>query len=147
MTRKRERHGEKYSPTYLSWEKMKTRCNNPAYIRYKDYGGRGIGVCERWDISFLNFLEDMGERPLGCQLDRINNDDHYYKENCKWSTPSENSNNRRSNHFIEYDNKRLTISQWAREINISPITLRARISILKWPLDRALKKQEKKEVA
>jgi hypothetical protein len=81
--------------TYSSWEAMNARCNNPNYIYYKDYGGRGITICNRW-LEFENFLWDMGERPIGKTLDRINVNGNYEKSNCKWSTPSEQNNNKRS---------------------------------------------------
>jgi hypothetical protein len=90
----------KESITHRSWTNMLNRCNNPNYKRHQDYGGRGITVCDRWNIkmggSFQNFLEDMGERPgKEYSIDRINNSEGYYKENCKWSTMKEQSNNRR----------------------------------------------------
>lgn len=87
-------HGKSGSYTYTSWEAMNQRCNNPNYEGYKDYGGRGIKICERWS-KFENFLWDMGERPEGKSLDRINVNGNYEKSNCKWSTPLEQTLNRR----------------------------------------------------
>lgn len=84
------------SPTYRSWHAMISRCTNPKKDNYKDYGGRGIVVCKKW-LKFENFLKDMGERPIGKTLDRIDNDGNYCKSNCKWSTPKEQANNRRTN--------------------------------------------------
>jgi hypothetical protein len=90
----RRRHGASDTSTYGSWSGMRNRCLNPSEPRYPDYGGRGITVCARWD-DFANFLADMGERPDGLTLDRIDNDGNYEPGNCKWSTPLEQSQNRR----------------------------------------------------
>jgi hypothetical protein len=79
--------------TYITWCNMKQRCLNANRPDYKYYGGRGIKVCDRW-LKFKNFYEDMGERPIGMSLDRIENSDGYTKENCKWSSPTEQNNNK-----------------------------------------------------
>lgn len=86
---------EKASPTYYSWKSMKWRCANTAPKDWKYYGGRGIAVCERWANSFEAFLADMGERPPGKTLDRIDNDKGYEPGNCRWATTSEQRLNRR----------------------------------------------------
>jgi hypothetical protein len=86
-------HAKIQSSTYTSWEAMRQRCNNPHNDYYHRYGGRGIKICERWN-EFSNFLEDMGERPPGKTLDRKDNNKNYCKENCKWSTPKEQANNK-----------------------------------------------------
>jgi len=80
--------------SYNSWASMIQRCTNPRYPRYKDYGGRGIKVCKRW-LKFIEFYKDMGDRPEGKTLERINNWKGYTKSNCTWSTPKEQAQNRR----------------------------------------------------
>lgn len=92
------RHGHNRSATYDAWSHMKSRCNpkckqytNPK--TYKWYGAKGIKVCERWS-SFDKFLEDMGEKPIGMQLDRIDGNGNYEPGNCRWVTPTENNHNR-----------------------------------------------------
>ncbi len=87
-------HSNPPSPTYHSWVSMKTRCLNPKHEAFDRYGGRGITVCDRW-LCFENFLNDMGVRPIGKTLDRRDNDLGYFKENCRWATPLEQTLNRR----------------------------------------------------
>ena len=88
-------HGLSYHSLYASYNQMKSRCYNPNRKKYKDYGGRGIKVCDRWLNSFENFLQDMGERPKGKTLDRINNDGNYEPNNCRWATIVEQRINQR----------------------------------------------------
>lgn len=91
----KKHEGVKKRPSYAIWTMMKQRCYNPNNKDYKHYGLRGIKVCDRWKNSYLLFYEDMGEKPEGLSLDRINNNGDYEASNCKWSTQSEQINNSR----------------------------------------------------
>lgn len=89
------KHGMAHSPTYNSWSGMIQRCTNVKNPNWPHYGGRGITVCERW-LKFENFYEDIGTKPDGLELDRIDVNGNYCKENCKWSTRTEQCKNRRN---------------------------------------------------
>ena len=97
MVRQNTIHGHahmyKHTSTYRSWCAMKARCYNVKHQSYKRYGGRGISVCARW-FDFRNFLKDVGERPKGKTLDRIDGNFHYMPSNCRWATPLEQTLNR-----------------------------------------------------
>lgn len=113
---------------YATWTQMKARCYNPNATGYDNYGGRGITVCEEWLNSYETFANDMGERPKGCTLDRIDNNKNYCKENCKWSTAIEQASNRRNSQPIEYNgNVYKTHSELARKLNINKDVLNMRL--------------------
>ena len=98
----KERHGQTQTLAYGRWALMWQRCTNPNHKGYKNYGGRGITVCERWD-SFKNFYADMGEAPEGRSLDRINNDGNYEPSNCRWATRKEQAQNSRNTKLSDAD--------------------------------------------
>lgn len=87
--------GGKLHPSYGSWRAMKSRCLKPENHNFKNYGARGITVCERW-LSFADFVADMGSRPLGTTLDRVNNDGNYEPGNVRWATPAQQMESRRT---------------------------------------------------
>lgn len=123
MNKKYELHGMRNTTEYGLWYEMKRRCFDEKRERYKDYGGRGITVCKRW-LKFSNFIKDMGLRPSKeHSLERINNNKNYNAENCKWATAKEQSSNTRRNVFLEYNNEKLTLKQWAEKLGINYQTL------------------------
>ena len=125
-------HGLTNTRTYSIWQAMRNRCNRIN----QDYSCRGITYDERWD-SFENFYLDMGEVPDGMSIDRIDVNGNYNKDNCRWATREQQANNTRANVFIEWNGKRQTRSQWERELNMKPTTLRSRLKA-GWSLDRAM---------
>ena len=129
-------HGKNGTPTYRSWHKMLSRCRNTAVHNYANYGGRGIGYDPRWE-QFEEFLFDMGERPLGTTLDRINPDGDYCKNNCRWATPKEQQRNRRCIVMYQYAGRQQCLAAWAEEFGIGAAALRKRIR-RGWDLERAL---------
>lgn len=109
-------HAMTDSNAYRSWTDMKTRCYNKKYTGYKNYGERGISVCERWLESFENFLSDMGNPVDGISLERIDNDKGYYPENCKWIPKSEQGKNRRIVRYVSYKGEKISMAElWRRE--------------------------------
>lgn len=125
--------------TYSSWLSMKGRCLNPNSQRYYTHGGRGISVCAEWEKDYDKFLADMGLKPEGYSLERIDNDLGYFKENCKWATPKEQAHNRRTNVWITHDGDCLTVSQWAEAMGITHSALTKRLS--KMTVEQALTKE------
>lgn len=120
-------HGQSKSLTYESWTQMRQRCLNPNHHAWASYGGRGITICAAWG-SFEQFLTDMGERPVGTTLDRIDSNRGYEPGNCRWASNKEQQRNKRNNHLIEYEGERLPISVWAERTGIRAGRLWWRIS-------------------
>ncbi len=106
---------------------MKQRCYNRASGQYKNYGARGISVCDRWLSGFQAFFEDMGLKPEGMTLDRIDNEKGYSPENCRWASAKDQGNNKRNCRVLTHEGRRQTVTQWADELGISPLTIFYRI--------------------
>jgi hypothetical protein len=105
---------------------MKARCANPSAAHFDRYGGRGISVCARWQ-SFDQFLADIGERPAGTTLDRINNEGNYEPGNCRWATRKANSRNRSDNHLLTFNGQTKTLAEWVESTSHSLATLQGRV--------------------
>lgn len=121
----RLRHGMAGTPVFNSWVSMRQRCLNKNCKAYPEYGGRGITICDEWD-SFERFQEDMGPRPAGSSIDRIDNSAGYSPGNCKWSTPVEQVRNRRTTMLYQWAGVELPLQSWAEAIGIKYSTLWAR---------------------
>lgn len=121
-----KKHGAKRTRTYRIWCAMKTRCGNPNSDSYKRYGGRGITVCQEWEL-FENFLADMGECSEGMSIDRIDNDKGYFPGNCRWATKLQQANNTRANVKIKHGGRTLTRSEWERSLGLGATTIRGRL--------------------
>ena len=116
-----KKHGKSDTRIYREWAAMRNRCGNENMEHYDCYGGRGITVCKEWQDSFDVFYQWAMENGYkeNLTLDRIDNNLGYSSENCRWATVKEQSNNRRTNHFITYQGKTQTIQMWADEIGVS----------------------------
>lgn len=123
--------------TYKCWSGLKQRCTNPKATGYAQYGARGISVCERWVNSFENFLVDMGERPAGTTLDRIDVNGNYAQDNCRWASLKVQNFNKRNTRLIEFQGIRKPLAEWAEEKGLAYSCLYERLK-KKWPIDRAL---------
>ncbi len=133
------------SPSYRSWKAMNQRCYDLKNISYKNYGAKGITVCDRWKDSFHNFLQDMGQRGEGWSIDRINFFGNYSPDNCKWSTAKEQASNKSSNNIISAHGQDNTLAEWAEITGIPWSTIRKRIYVLGWQIEDALIKKKKKK--
>lgn len=131
------RHGMRRKKIYTVWHNMIRRCSDPKNKHYTRYGGRGITFSPHW-ASFNHFFADVGDIPYqGATLDRIDNNAGYYPDNVRWSTHQEQANNTSRNHFLTLHGETLTVSQWARKLQIHPQTIFQRLR-LGWPVERLL---------
>lgn len=125
------------TPTYRSWASMIMRCTNPARWQFKYYGGRGITVCPKWRESFAAFLADVGERPDGTTLDRIDNDRGYEPGNCRWATRQEQARNSRRVRLIEHNGESHPVVVWSERTGIPAKIIQQRLA-RGWSAARAL---------
>jgi len=129
------KHNMHTSKVYKTWCSMIARCNPDNKKDAKYYSERGITVCDEWR-TFANFYADMGERPEGMTIERIDNNKGYSPENCKWSTRKEQNRNMRSNRMIQFNGISMCITDWAKKLGITPQGLGARLG--KHPIEIAL---------
>ena len=133
-------HGERHHPLYMTHYNMMRRCYNPDAEDYPNYGGRGIEVCPGWhDIAaFIAWIEaNLGPRPDGCTLDRIDNDGNYQAGNVKWSTAAEQGRKRHSSHLLSLNGETKCITEWSETVGINRSTIYTRLQ-RGWSVERAL---------
>ena len=121
-------HGYTGTRTFKSWDSMKQRCFNPNSKDYASYGGRGVTVCADWINDFPRFLSDMGERPEGCSLDRIDNNGNYEPSNCRWADAVEQQRNTRVSKRLTVGGVTKPLIEWASDVGVRYSTLLKRIN-------------------
>jgi hypothetical protein len=136
-------HGMSGSREYRTWHSMLVRCYNPNAREYHHYGGRGIDVCDEWRHSFEAFYADMGSRPRGTSIERINNNAGYSPDNCRWASPKEQMQNTRATARITFDGQTHSIAEWARLKGLSITCLYNRF-FHGWSVERALTEPKNK---
>ena len=133
-------HGQANTPIYNTWINMIQRCTNPAYHKFRYYGGRGINVCQRWLDSFELFHADMGDKPSKATLDRINTEGNYEPANCRWASQKTQQNNRTNNRLLTHGGRTMTLMQWAELAGFHRETIAQRIDTLGWSVSDAITK-------
>lgn len=133
------KHNQRHTKLYEVWKSIKQRCLNPNNRYFKNYGGRGITICKEWKDDFINFYNWSIENGYkeNLTIDRIDNNGNYDPSNCRWTNRYIQANNTRNNHYIFFNNENLTISQWAKKLNISYHTLFLRLKN-GWSIEKAL---------
>lgn len=127
---------DSHHPTYKSWQALKDRCNRKRAVNYGRYGEKGVTYDYSWE-SFDKFFEDMGERPEGKTLDRIDSSKGYSKDNCRWATPKEQQSNRKNCMHLTYKGITQTSADWARSLGLAKGAVWNRIK-LGWSIERAV---------
>lgn len=131
------KHGMEGTPTYQAWRDMKRRCLCETSANFHNYGGRGIKVCDRW-MTFQNFYADMGERPPGFSLERVDVNGNYEPGNCKWIPLHEQKRNRRSTLRVEVNGTGMTMKEACMLLGVNYRTAQSRINLLGWTKEEAL---------
>lgn len=143
-SKRRIKHGMYGTTEYVIWSGMIERCHNQNNKRFKNYGAKGISVCDEWRSSFESFYADMGCRPSKeHSIDRIDGTKGYNKTNCRWATATEQNLNKSNNHLIPFNGEMLPYTQVARIVGINPSTLEKRLR-LGWNPERAISEPVKK---
>lgn len=125
------------SPEYDVWASMIQRCTNPNHAQFKDYGGRGITVCQRWR-DFANFIADMGPRPPLTMLERVKNHKGYSPANCRWATNIEQARNTRTTVFVTINRQRKPVPEWCEMYGVNRSTVYKRVKRSGWTWQRAI---------
>lgn len=141
------KHGMKGTRLYRIWQAMKTRCFNPNFPRFNDYGGRGISVCDEWKDDFQAFhcWSILNGYQENLTIDRIDNDGNYEPINCRWTTNEVQANNSRQCNFIEFNGETHNLTEWAEILNIPRYVLSNRIHAYGWTVERAFKTKAQKK--
>ena len=134
---KRSMHGKRWTRRYRIWSLMKYRCYNTNCKRYKDYGGRGITVCDEWKYKFINFYNwaEINKYKNYLSIDRINNDGNYNPDNCRWTTAKEQSRNSRRLNLITVNGETRCLTDWSERTGINRTTISWRLN-RNWDIDK-----------
>jgi hypothetical protein len=134
------------TPLYRRWSNIRARCTNPNNEKWEDYGGRGIVLCERWQ-TYENFAQDMGEQPSPVHtVGRRDNDGPYSPENCRWETPIEQNNNKRTTILVSISGVTKPLAVWCRELSVSAAMVHMRVSHQEMTYEQALVTPKMKKV-
>lgn len=123
---------------YDIYKQMIARCYDPKNKSYSDYGVRGITVCDRWREDFFNFFADMGKKPEGKSIDRVDNNLGYSPENCRWATRLEQNNNKSCTVKYTFNGRTQSRKTWAKELGMTDTCIRYRIDVKGWSFEKAI---------
>ena len=122
---------------YETWHSMLDRCYNPKNARFDRYAGRGIQVCDRWRNDPVAFISDMGPRPIGCSIGRIDNDGNYSPENCRWESDVQQMRNTSRSRFYTFRGETKCLTDWCKELGVPYVTMLCRLTTAGWSVERA----------